>query len=99
VIAKPTSLADECLSVGIPVLFHGYFHNFNEVVSDAFDYRPTRVVCYDYDELLDRSRMVLYGRGNEMSPDYAFLRDVVYGGLGDGRVRERVHAFIEKLLQ
>src|SRR5207247_1114874 len=27
VIAKPTSLADECLAVGIPVLFHDYTHN------------------------------------------------------------------------
>jgi hypothetical protein len=98
VIAKPTSLADECLSIGIPVLFHGYFHNFSEVVSDAFDYSPTRVLCSSYEELQERSRIILSGMPNEMSGDYQYLKDVVYGGLGDGRVKERIHAFIEKLV-
>lgn len=98
VIAKPTSLADECLSVGIPVLFHSYSHNFRDIVSDAFDYSPTRVVCYNHAELLERARTVLQGTPNEMSSDYTYLKDTVYGGLGEGRVRERIHTFIEKLV-
>ena len=33
-----------------------------------------------------------------MTPDYEYLKSVVYGGLGDGKVRERIHAHIDSLL-
>ena len=50
VIAKHTSLGDECLAVGIPVLFHDYTQNVTRIVADAFDYRPARVMCFSYKE-------------------------------------------------
>lgn len=98
VIAKPTSIADECLSIGIPVLFHGFFHNFEEAVSDAFEYNPTKVMCYNYEELLERAQIVLSGTPNEMTKDYEYLKNIVYGRLGDGKVNERIHNYIDKLL-
>lgn len=98
VIAKHTSLGDECLSVGIPVLFHEYFHNTERIVADAFDYTPARIMCFNYDELLERAKIILSGTPNAMTEDYEYLKNVVYGGLGDGKVRERIHAHIEKML-
>lgn len=98
VIAKHTSLADECLSVGIPVLFHEYTHNTERLVADSFDYRPTKIMCFNYPELLERAKIILSGTPNAMTEDYEYLKNVVYGGLGDGRVKERIHAHIEEML-
>ena len=98
VIAKHTSLGDECLAVGIPVLFHEYTYNTERLVADAFDYRPTRVMCFNYQELLERSRIILGGDLHAMTPDYDYLKNVVFGGLGDGKVKERIRAHIDSLL-
>ena len=99
VIAKHTSLGDECLAAGIPVLFHEYTHNAERLMADAFDYSPTRIMCFNYQEILERSRIILSGDPNAMTSDYEYLKSAVYGGLGDGRVRERIHAHLESLLK
>lgn len=59
VVAKSTSLADECLSLGIPVLFYEYTHNMKGIQSDAFNYSPSRLMCYDFEELLKKSESIL----------------------------------------
>lgn len=99
VIAKSTSIADECLSTGIPVLFHEYTHNTSRLVADAFDYSPARIMCYNYQELKQRARIILSGTPNEMTQDYDYLKREVFGDLGDGRVNERIHAHIENILK
>ena len=99
VIAKHTSLGDECLAAGIPVLFHEYTHNAERVVADAFDYSPARIMCFNYQEILERSQIILGGEPHAMVSDYECLQSVVYGGLGDSKVRERIHAHIESLLK
>ncbi|TAL12161.1 MAG: hypothetical protein EPO02_02475 [Nitrospirae bacterium] len=98
VIAKYTSLGNECMSVGIPVLFHDYTHNTKQVVANAFDSNPARIMCFNYQELLERARVVLSGDSHAMTPDYEYLKNVVYGGLGDGKVHKRIQAYIDSLL-
>ncbi len=102
VIAKYTSLGHECLSVGIPVLFHDYTHNTEQLVAsvlvaNGIDYSPARILCFNYQDLLARSQAVLSGDIAKTS-EYEYLKKVVYGGLGDGNVRERIHAHMESLL-
>lgn len=99
VIAKPTSIADECLSVGIPVLFHDYTHNADRLISVAFDYGPARIMCHSYDEIKNKARIILSGTPNEMTRDYDYLVQEVFGGLGDGRVTERIRDFLEARIQ
>ena len=98
VIAKHTSLGDECLAAGIPVLFHEYTHNFERLLANAFDYSPTRIMCFSYQDLLARVKIILSGDPHAMTPDYEYLKSIVYGGLGDGKVRARIHTHIESLL-
>ena len=86
------------MSVGIPVLFHEYTHNSERLVADKFDYTPARIMCFNYQELLERAKIILSGTPNVMTGDYEYLKNVVYGGLGDGRVKERIHAHIEEML-
>ena len=98
VIAKHTSLGDECLAAGIPVLFHEYTHNTERLVADAFDYSPAQIMCFNYRELLGRSQTILSGTPHAMDRDYEYLKNVVYGGLGDGKVHERIHTHIDSML-
>ena len=99
VIAKWTSLADECLSVGIPVLFHEYTHNTERLISDAYSFAPAKIMCYNYVELKERARIILDGSSTTMTKDFEYLKTHLYGGLGDGHVRERIHRDINDILQ
>jgi hypothetical protein len=98
VIAKHTSLGDECLAVGIPVLFHEYTHNTKRLVADAFDYAPTHAMCFCYEDLLARAKSILTCADSEMKADLDYLNGVMYNNLGDGKVRERIHQHIESML-
>lgn len=98
VIAQFTSLADECLAVGIPVLFHEYSHNTERIMADAFDYSPAKIMCFNHQELLERAQAILSGDPHSMTPGYEYLKSIVCGGLGDGKVQERIHAHIDSLL-
>jgi len=98
VIAKPTSIVDECLSVGIPVLIYEYSHNTQRIIADIIDYSPSKIMCFNYQELLERAKIILSGNPNAMTHEYDYLKTVVYGGLGDGGVKDRIHAHIEKIL-
>ena len=97
VIAKSTSIADECLSFGIPVLFHEYMHNTDSLVSGAFDYLDAGIDCHSYDELVMKAKAVLVDtipRGK-----YSMLKQTLFGNLGDGNTRERVRRYVEKLIR
>jgi hypothetical protein len=98
VIAKHTSLGDECLSVGIPVLFHEYTHNTVRLMADAFDYAPTDVMCFNYGELHERVIKVLEG-DHQMMQSYQYLKEKVYGDFADGYVKQRIHRYLESLLR
>jgi len=99
VIAKNTSLADECLSAGIPTIFHEYTHNTKRLVADSFDYSPADIMCYSYDELKQKTEDILDDSRNcSMIRDFEYLRKNIYGGLGDGKVKERIHSEIKAIL-
>lgn len=96
IINKHDRIANECLSIGIPVLFHNYSPNNVGFIWNV--YKDSKVMCNNYTELLNRSRIVLGESPNEMTNEYNLLQKVVLGDFGDGRVKERVHAFVNEIL-
>jgi hypothetical protein len=98
VIAKHTSLGDEALAVGIPVLFHDYTHNTSPLLAGTFDYSPSRAMCFDYEQLVSRAREILADGGGTLAAGYDNLKREVFGGLGDGHVRSRIHAHVYAML-
>ena len=59
VIAKHTSLADECLSKEIPVLFHEYTQNIQILCCGIPNYLPRELLCLSYAELYEKSKSIL----------------------------------------
>ena len=95
VIAKHTSLGDECLSRGIPVLFHDYTHNRNSIISTVYDYEGSKIICHDYKQLLTMSKKMLAGDSKKYLDEIKHL----YGSYGDGNVRNRIHQWLENELE
>lgn len=93
IIAKHTSLGDECLSHGIPVLFHDYTHNLENIVSSVYDYEGSDIVCHDFNHLLTMAKDILYGEKNKYFDDIKHI----YGSYGDGNVKNRIHEWLEKI--
>ncbi len=98
VIAKTTSLADECLSCGIPVLFHDYFCNCKHSFKFIFDYGNKGILCNDYEELLSKSKIVLYD-AEKTAETYSYLRSYAYDNLGDGKTVDRIREYVYSRLQ
>ena len=78
VVAKSTSLADECLSLGIPVLFYEYTHNMKGIQSDAFNYSPSRLMCYDFEDLYKKSKSILLDEKSSYKSEIINLIKKIY---------------------
>lgn len=80
IIAKTTSLIEECLSLGLPVLVHDYTYNLNKIVSSWIDYKPLDIICSNFDELLGKTKKILqisqdqFENENKIGLDKYFLR-------------------------
>jgi len=90
VIAKHTSLADECLSHEIPVLFHDYTHNMKRTVSDAFDYSPSGLMSYNFEELLEKSKSFLLNGSSKLKEEISALNKTIYYVKEKGHVKNRI---------
>ena len=94
-IAKHTSLGDECLSRGIPVLVHDYTHNLESIISRSFDYEGSDTVCHNFKQLEFMTGEILAGESGKYFDGMKHM----FGSYGDGYVRERVHVWLEGKLR
>jgi len=78
IIARHTSLADECLSNEIPVLFHDYSHNMQEIFTGIPNYLPSSLVCNNFEELYQKSKSFLFLNSNKLIDDVKELNRKIY---------------------
>ena len=95
VIAKPTSLADEVLALGIPCLLHDYTHNCEGFAVNNLAYLPRELWCLDSTEFTVKVDSIL-DKAEEFDEWWKPVKQVIYGGLSDGHVRARVRETIER---
>ena len=97
IIAKPTSLIDEALACGIPCVLHDYTHNASNYASSLLTYLPRRLWALDRTELFAKVQEVLtdnVGRPDVSKPDL----EAIYGLWADGKVRQRIHAYLDGIV-
>ncbi len=98
VIARHTSLADECLAAGIPVLFHDYSLTTGPIIENIFDYLGLHCFCHNFSELQQNlSRFASQGVLSE-NQDSTILQ-TLYGYYFDGKTQTRLAVNLHALLQ
>jgi len=90
IIAKNTSLADECLVHEIPVLFHEYTHNMKKIIAGAFDYLSSGIICYDFEELLEKSKSLLFNSSNKLRDEITELNKKIYHVKEKSNIKNKV---------
>ena len=98
VIAKHTSLADECLSKKIPVLFYDYTHNMKQMMSEAFDYSPSGLMCYNFEELLEKSQSLLFNNSSKLKKEITKLQETIYYVKDKGNIKHKIIGQLENLI-
>ena len=97
VIAKHTSIANECQAAKIPVLFYDFMPNAEKMISLFFDYDGTPLFVYSYKELEDRvARYLESGDFLEPTIQEEFYYKY-YDDLYDGKIRTRILDVLEKM--
>ena len=78
VIAKQTSIADECLAEEIPVLFHEYTHNMKKLVVVFPNYLSSELICYNFQELYQKSKSILFSDSTKLEEKIKKLNKTIY---------------------
>ncbi|NVK18597.1 MAG: hypothetical protein HWE30_07885 [Methylocystaceae bacterium] len=78
VIGRQTSLGDEAMSVGIPVLFHDWTPMRTHNVSDVYDYENIGVFVHNYEDLEKRALNILQGYDGVDSKEFSRIRESHY---------------------
>lgn len=98
VIAKHSSIADECLSNEIPVLFYDYTHNLKGLASSIFNYSPSELMCYNFEDLLKRSKSLLFDKSTEFKKQITKLNEKIYYVKEKQNVENKINLHLENLI-
>ena len=98
IIAKHTSLADECLSNAIPVLFYEYGHNHTQIVSDVFNYLSSELMCHNFEELFEKSKSLLFNRSSKLKDEIIKLNKTIYHVKEKGNIKNKIIGHLENLI-
>ena len=98
IIAKHTSIADECLSKDIPVLFYEYTHNMIGIQTDAFNYLSSEFICYNSKELLHKSRSILFDQSNNYKNEISRLKKKIYHVENEGNIKNKIMEHLENMV-
>jgi hypothetical protein len=97
IIAKHTSLADECLCKGIPVIFHEYSHNYSGLISEFTDLYPKEVMAYNYSELKNKLEQVLNQADIFHHQKKSSSLEKIYSTSSSGKIKLSIKKYLEKL--
>ncbi len=97
VIAKHSSIAEELIAAGKPVILHDYICNASTTFSQAYAYEGVAVFARSYNELAKMTHAALEN-GDFLAPgETTRLRDAVNNGLADGKVGARIQQALSRM--
>lgn len=98
IIAKPTSLVDEMLSLGTPCVIHDFSQNTTNYARSTYRYLPHMLWAGSNSELNARVDYCLLDDGDAFRRAWEPQRVELYGSFSDGHVRARARIFVESLI-
>ena len=96
-IAKYTSMVDESLACGIPVIVHDYTHNRHPGACVSSRHIPQDFFVHSFEEMKTRFADIVGASRQENFNRLESVRDYVYGGLADGNVVSRVQETLDTI--
>jgi hypothetical protein len=97
IIAKHTSIGDEALASGIPVLFHDYSENMEKIVSSVYNYDNYPVFVYSYNDLKSRVQGIINGTDPLNSDLLEKIKRDFFGVTDNETVKEKLYRELEKI--
>ena len=98
IVAKHTSIVDECLSNEIPVLVYDYTHNMKGIISSAFDYSSSGLLCYNFENLLEKSKSLLFDSSSKLKNAITKLNKTIYYVKEKGNIKNKIIGQLENLI-
>ncbi len=98
IIARATSIADECLANEIPVLFHEYTRNMTSIVSHIPNYLSPELACYDFEELYQKCKSILNSDQNQLREEVKKMNERIYYVSEQEQIKTKIIKDLEKRL-
>ena len=68
------------------------------IVSDAFDYSPSGLMCYNFEELLEKSKSLLFNSSSKLKDKISELNQTIYHVSEKGNIKNKIIGQLEKLI-
>ena len=68
-------------------------------MAQVFDYRPSNLMCFSYEDLLKRSKSILFDQNSELKEEINFLYNKYYKIKNNNTVKETIHQYLEKHIE
>ncbi len=78
IISKHTSLADECISRGIPVIFYDYTHNMKGMIKGAFNYDNSGMISTNYKDMLIKTKNFISSNKSKINRKFLNIKKKYY---------------------
>jgi hypothetical protein len=99
ILAKYTSLGDECLAVGKPVIYHDWSKNSAQFVQSFYDYGGLPIFAHDYDSMLKMlDRTLASWTQGRCGPSKPNVEAIFLGPRPGDSVQGRARAIIKECL-
>jgi len=98
IISKHTSLADECISREIPVIFYDYIHNMNGIIRGAFNYDNSGMINTNYTDMLNKAKKFINSRNSNINKKFLDIKKKYYFYDKKMTVKEKIHNHLIKYL-
>ena len=90
IVARPTSLADECLAMGKRVFIADYYQNSSRWLSGIYDYAQAPVFVHSYEDLEERIERLLLNGDYMDEKVFSAIREDLFGSFCDGATKRRL---------
>ena len=97
IIAKHTSIGDELIASGKPVIFHDYSLNMRKGFSEEYNYNNADIFVHSYDALEAKVENIINENYFLSSAKFLELQKILNNGPADGKVKERINKELDIL--
>jgi len=97
IIARHTSIADECISKGFEVIIHDYGINYDRYIRNYYPKIPGINFCHSYKEL--KAHMSSFHKNGYITNQKLKneIIETLFDGLSDGNVQSRITQYLNKI--